>query len=128
MVEGAGAIGLAAAVKAGSHWNLGKKTCILLCGGNVDLNIMAKVIDHGLSQSGRIARLSTVVQDRPGVLLNLTNILAQHGANILEVEHDRLSSHASLRETEISFVLETRNDAHIKEISKALEKTGARLL
>jgi len=126
VVEGSGALTLAAAAQGGLE--LGKKTCLLLCGGNIDINLMTKVIERGLARSGRIARLAVVVQDTPGTLNRMAEIIAEKKANILEVKHDRLGPHLQMRETEIDFLLETFNEEHVLEIRRALEDAGARLL
>ncbi len=123
VVEGSGAIGLAAAAKA--NWNLGEKTCILLCGGNIDLNMMSKLIERGLSQRGRLTRIRVTVFDRPGILHLLTGAIAETRANILQVHHDRLSTHLTFSETQIEFVLETKSLDHIDEIRQKLISLGA---
>ncbi len=124
VVEGSGAAVLAAAYK--SNWNLGKKTCLLLSGGNIDLNIISKVIERGLMQKGRLARLETIVADRPGTLNRLTEIIASHGANIIEVSHDRVRSGLALSETVITFLIETKSDDHCTEITQAMRNAGVR--
>jgi threonine dehydratase len=123
VVEGSGAVGLAAAAKA--NWNLGEKTCVLLCGGNIDLNTISKVIDRGLSEKGRLSRISVRVSDRPGILHALTGVIAEKRANILQVSHNRVSSRLSLSETQIEFLLETRSQGHIDEIKEAMTSLGA---
>jgi threonine dehydratase len=125
VVEGSGAVGYAAA-RTG-RLKLGKKSCIILSGGNIDLNLMASVIDRGLSQSGRLARLTVIVPDRPGQLNLLTRIFAECGANILEVEHDRLAPDLQVRETLISVLVETRNAAHADELRAAILRAGLAL-
>jgi threonine dehydratase len=106
---------------------LGKKTCVLLCGGNIDLNIIAKVIDKGLIRKGRLAELSVIVDDIPGNLNRLTKAIADLGGNILEVHHDRVSKGLFLRETKIDFVLETTSPEHIEKIRQALSDCGAKV-
>jgi len=123
VVEGSGAVTLAGAIKAG--WPLGKKTCLVLSGGNIDMNIIAKVIERGLSKSGRLVRLGVLVQDRPGTLLKLTSIVADHQANILDVKHDRLRSDLQMSETAIEFLLETKSEEQVEKILKAFAQVGA---
>lgn len=122
LVEGSGATVMAAASKG--KWNLGKKTCLLLSGGNIDLNIISLVIDRGLSQRGRLARITVVVPDRPGELMRLTNILAEKKANVLDVKHDRLRPDLLISETAIEFLVESRSEDHIKELREALGKVS----
>ncbi len=126
VVEGSGAVSLAAAKK--SKLNLGKKSIVVLTGGNIDLNAISKVIERGLSKKGRLARLSVVVSDKPGTLNRLTHILAEKRANVLQVDHDRLSAGLSLSETRIEFLIETRSSEHIFEIVNAFEAAGARVI
>jgi threonine dehydratase len=126
VVEGAAAAAFAGA--CGKQFKLGKKTCVVLGGGNIDLNIIAKVIEKGLIKKGRLVELSVLVDDVPGQLSNLTKAIADLGGNILEVFHDRLSEGLYLRETKIKFLIETRNMEHIEEVRKSLARTGARLV
>lgn len=125
VAEGSGAAGMAALLSR--NLPLNKKTCVLLCGGNIDLNIIAKVINKGLIRKGRLAEFHVVVDDLPGNLNRLTKVIADLGGNVLEVHHDRVAKGLSLRETQIDFVLETASDEHIEQIKKALIAAGARL-
>ena len=129
VVEGSGAISLAAAAAAKElGWDLGKKCGILLCGGNIDLNIVSKIISKGLHASGRITRLSLLTFDRPGVLSRVTQLIAEKGANILEVNHDRVGQELRLKETKIEFLLETKSQEHVAEIIAALNQDGIQVL
>ncbi len=125
VVEGSGAAGLAAVMS--NKIKLGQKTCVLLCGGNIDLNIIAKVIDKGLIRKGRLVELSVIVDDLPGNLNRLTKVIADLGGNILEVHHDRVSKGLFLRETKIDFVLETTSSEHVEKIHQALTAAGAKV-
>lgn len=126
LVEGSGAVVLAGALKA--QWDLGKNSCLLLSGGNVDLNLVSKVIERGLSERGRLIRISAIVPDRPGMLMRLTNVIAENGGNILDVKHDRVRHGIRLSETAIEFLLETRSNEHAEEMKAALSRIGARIL
>lgn len=126
VVEGAGAAALAAMMNR--KMDLGKKTCVLLCGGNIDLNIMAKVIDKGLIRKGRLAEISVVVDDLPGNLNRLTGVIANLGGNILQVHHDRMGEGLYLRETRIDFTLETSSPEHVQELENALVQAGAKII
>lgn len=125
MVEGSGAVVLAGAEKA--DWDLGKKCCMVLSGGNIDLNLVSKVIERGLSKRGRLVRLSVIVGDRPGSLNRLTQLIADKGANVIDVKHDRVRTGVRMSETAIEFLLETKSLAHAEELREALRATGARL-
>jgi threonine dehydratase len=126
VVEGSGAVSWAGAKKAG--WDLGKKSCFLLSGGNIDLNLVSQVIERGLIQKGRLIRLIVIVQDRPGNLNRLTNVIAEKGANILDVKHDRVRPGLKISETAIEFLLETRSESHAKELKEAFKSLGGRII
>jgi len=128
VVEGAGAAGLAGARKARKDWDLGKKTALVLCGGNVDLNLISTVIEKGLSMAGRTTRIAVATNDLPGNLNKLTTVLADLDSNIIDVTHDRLSSHLALRETLIEFLLETKDKEHIELIKTKFKEIGVRVL
>lgn len=123
--EGSGAVALAAALS--KRLNLGRKSCMLVCGGNIDLNIVSDIINRGQIQRGRLCELSVIVPDVPGSLSRLTQIIAENRANVLEVHHDRLRQGLSLKETRIDFVLETTSHEHIQKIIGELEKIGAKI-
>ncbi|MGH1468118.1 MAG: pyridoxal-phosphate dependent enzyme, partial [Bdellovibrionales bacterium] len=128
VVEGAGAAGLAGAKKASKEWDLGDRTAVVLCGGNVDLNLLSTVIEKGLSKVGRMTRVKVATKDLPGNLHRLTAVLAELDANIIDVTHDRVSAGLGIRETLIEFLLDTKNDEHIKKIKAKFEALGVRVL
>lgn len=125
VAEGSGAVTVAAALSR--KLNLGKRTCLIVSGGNIDLNIVSDIINRGQTQRGRLCELSVIVPDVPGSLSRLTQVIAEHRANVLEVHHDRIRSGLNLKETRIEFVLETTSHEHIKKIIEALEKAGAKI-
>lgn len=122
VVEGSGAASLAAAKKASSI--LGENVGIVISGGNIDLNLLAAVIEKGLEHDGRLCRISVVVDDVPGTLNSLTQTIASHGANVLEVTHRRLAQGIDIRQTEIEILMSTRNQAQIETIKNALLAQG----
>ncbi|MEK2644628.1 threonine ammonia-lyase [Bdellovibrio sp. BCCA] len=126
VVEGSGAAAMAAAMSG--SLSLGNKCCVIISGGNIDLNIVSKIIDRGQILRGRLCELSVIVDDLPGNLSKLTQAIAGQKANILEVHHDRVSKGLSLRETRIDFVLETSSIEHVEKIKRALEETGAKII
>ena len=126
VVEGSGAVVLPGAEKA--EWDLGKKCCLVLSGGNIDLNLVSKVIERGLSKRGRLIRLSVIMPDRPGSLMKLTNVIAEKGANVMDVKHDRFRQGVKLSETAIEFLLETRSAEHAAEIQDAFRSLGGRIV
>lgn len=126
VTEGSGAAGFAGLMN--HKLDYGKNVCVLLCGGNIDLNIISKVIERGQIKRGRLAKMSVVVEDMPGNLQKLTQIIATEKANILEVNHDRVTHGLSLRETRIDFFLETNSFEQIKRIELEIEKIGGKIL
>lgn len=126
IVEGSGAAGVAALL-AGKVKPT-KKTCVLLCGGNIDLNMMQSVLETGLRRKGRLTRVSVIVDDLPGSLARLTQVVAECRANTLDVMHDRVSSELALKETRIDFLLETTGFEHIQQIEERLRQEGVRIL
>ncbi|MBX9766484.1 MAG: pyridoxal-phosphate dependent enzyme, partial [Bdellovibrionales bacterium] len=126
IVEGSGVLGLAAALSG--KFQLGKKSCIVLCGGNIDLNIVAKVIERGLKRHGRLSKIVVAAEDRPGALSRMTQVIAQKKANILQVYHDRSTEGLYLNETAIELALETSGFEHFQDIKAALVNEGFRLI
>lgn len=122
IVEGAGAMSLAAAQKIKK--SLGNKTCLIISGGNIDMNIIAKVIERGMKKGGRLTHLHVAVPDKPGVLRDLTQIIAESRANIIQVSHDRTLEGLYLGETAIEFVLETSGWDHITDLEKKISTKG----
>jgi threonine dehydratase len=124
VVEGSGAAGVAS-IMAGKLPQLqGRKTAVILCGGNIDLNVIARVIERGLRSASRLARVSVIADDLPGNLLRLTEVMAKNRANVLEVLHDRVSPELGLRETRIDLLVETLNAQQIGEIKSQLAALG----
>lgn len=126
VVEGSGAAALAGAKKA-NHL-LGLKNCVMLSGGNVDLNLIASVIDRGMEQTGRLCRISVLVDDIPGMLNQLTDEIAKQGANVLEVEHKRIGAGIDIRQTRIDILMATKNLEHIQKIKDGLKSRGFDLI
>ncbi|HEX4056188.1 MAG TPA: threonine ammonia-lyase [Tepidisphaeraceae bacterium] len=120
VVEGAGAVPLAAAMDK-SMGLAGKNVVLALCGGNIDVTTIARVIDRGLAADGRFCRVFARLLDRPGALANLAAVLASTGANIQEVSHDRHVGPADVARVVVVCSLETRDADHIAEIRKTLQ-------
>jgi threonine dehydratase len=125
LAEGAGAAGLAAVLQAKVNLQ-GRRTAVLISGGNIDVTLLAKIIERGLVKDGRLLRVRVYLQDRPGALHTLTQILARERANIVETVHNRAYYGVSLGETVIDITLETRGTTHIAAISHALREGGFR--
>lgn len=124
--EGAGAVAIAA-VMFNKLPVEGKKVVCVLSGGNIDVNMLNRVITHGLVKSGREIAISIDLSDRPGSLSGVCKIIADHGANVLSVVHERLSS-TNINSCVTHVEIETRNHDHIREIKKALRGAGYVLL
>lgn len=123
MVEGAGAVGLAALLE-GRVTNVKGPVCILLSGGNIDVNILSRIIERGLVKAGRYIRLSTYVPDRPGGLQRLLALVAENGANVIHVHHDRWLNKVTVGEVAIDLSLETRDSRHVDQLLDRLSKEG----
>lgn len=123
LAEGAGAAALAAVLQ--SKTKLGqRRTVALVSGGNIDVTLLAKIIERGLVKDGRLLRIRVSLQDRPGGLLDLIQILARERANIAEIIHNRAYYGVSLGETVVDVTLETRGAGHIAAIRHALGEAG----
>jgi threonine dehydratase len=123
LAEGAGAAALAALLQAKTNLRQ-RRTVVLVSGGNIDVTLLAKIIERGLVKDGRLLRIRVHLQDRPGALLALSEVLAGQRANIVEIIHNRSYYGVSLGETVIDVTIETRGSAHIAAISHALREAG----
>lgn len=123
LVEGAGAVSLAALM---THPGLseGGPAVAIVSGGNIDVNILERIIEKGLMDSGRRVRLSTAIPDRPGQLSKLLDLLAEQSVNVLSVSHDRLARAVALGQTSVSVEVETRNRDHVAAVLEALKQSG----
>ena len=123
LAEGAGAVALAALLH--KKTSLGRqKTAVMVCGGNIDVSLLARIIERGLVKDGRRVRIRVHLTDRPGALHQLTKILAEQQANIVETLHNRSHYGVNLGDTVIDITLEARGVAHIQTISAALKTAG----
>jgi threonine dehydratase len=105
----------------------GKKIVLIISGGNIDVNVLSRIIDRGMILKGRRLRMNVVISDRPGSLARLTQLLAAEGANILQAIHDRDEPSTRIDQTEVALTLETRGPEHSKKIIEELEKHVVRL-
>jgi threonine dehydratase len=125
VVEGAGAVGIAALLHHRFQLE-GARVAAVLSGGNIDVNLVSRIIEHGLVKTGRLARIVVTAADVSGVLAELTRVIAETRANVLELNHDRAFSGAELGETLIELVLETHGFEHIDEVCARLADAGYR--
>ena len=121
--EGSSAAGIAAAITKKLPFE-NKKTAIILSGGNVDVLLLSRIIEHGLVAAGRHIRFVTTLPDRPGALVNLLTTVAETGANIVSIEHHRLGQALGLGQVEVQLAAEMRNWAHIEELKNKLHESG----
>lgn len=124
IVEGAGAVGLAALLE-GMVESKGP-TAVVISGGNMDVKLLDSVINKGMNDNGRFLIFKTLINDSPGSLKQVLNLLAGHKANVLHIEHARFRSTIPLNQTEIEVEIETRDAAHAEAILAGLQQAGYR--
>ena len=127
VVEGAGAVPLAALMTGKIPVKADERVVGILCGGNIDVNMISRIIERGLVGDGRMAYLVVKVRDRPGSLAGLTELVARMGANVLDIHHRRGFADLRVGDVEIVLQLETRGRDHVAEIIQALEAQGVRV-
>jgi len=123
LAEGAGAAALAALVhRKTAHQRL--RIAVLVCGGNIDVTLLSRIIERGLVKDGRLVRLRVHLPDHPGALMKLCHVIADQRANIVETNHDRAHYGVSLGDTVIDITLETRGTDHVETLQRALTDAG----
>ena len=123
VAEGAGAVGLAALL----HRDLGltgRRVVVVISGGNIDVNLVSRVIQRGLVKSGRLCRLWITARDVVGTLHEITGAVARARANIVSIEHDRAFSGVELGQTRVELVIETNGPDHIAAVEAELNRAG----
>lgn len=123
VVEGAGAVGLAALLRHGPRF-AGRRVGVVLSGGNIEPLVLAEIIQRGMVRSARLARLRVDVRDVPGTLAEVTSALGKLGANIDEVRHQRAFSSLSVERVQIEFVVQTRGTEHLERIIAEMSAQG----
>ena len=124
VVEGAGAAGVAALLAKKIDILPTDTVCAILCGGNIDANLLTRVLEQVLVKQGRYIMLKLSVPDRPGMLATLLNRVAESGANVIEVFHRRAMWLAPLGRVGIEMLLEVRDEAHGREVFNHLQNVG----
>ncbi|MCF0176294.1 MAG: threonine ammonia-lyase [Bacteroidales bacterium] len=127
VAEGAGAVSVAAAM-FGKLPVEGKKVACVVSGGNIDVTIFNRIINRGLQKSGRLCTLAVELMDRPGQLVIVSKIIADMGANVTAVLHERTNSQIEVNDCVLRISMETRDGKHIADIISALEKEGFKIL
>lgn len=127
IAEGAGAVSVAAAMFNKVPVK-GKKTVCVVSGGNIDVTILSRVINRGLSKSGRICTFVIELDDKPGQLFEVSQVVASLGANVISVHHERNDDSANVTACLLRIQVETRNMEHVQELKKALKSKGLKLI
>ena len=121
VAEGAGATPMAAVLSQRLKMS-GKKVVAVISGGNIDVNLLSRIVDRGLAKAGRKTELTTVISDKPGSLQNMLKVISETGANIVEIHHNRITMEAELNWARVDLVLETQNNEHLEALLKKLHE------
>jgi threonine dehydratase len=124
VVEGAGATPLAACIAGLVPELKGKKVVLPLCGGNIDTNVLSRVLERGLAFDGRLCRFTATISDRPGGLARFSAILAEEGASVHEINHDRAFANEDITTVAVHCVIETRDHEHVRQLRERLIREG----
>jgi len=127
VVEGAAATPLAACVAGKLKQLAGKRMALLICGGNIDPNVLSRVIESGLVADGRLGRFTAVISDRPGGLADLTTQIASTGASVKQVVHDRAFASPDVSAVNVLCTVETRNHQHLAQLRALLKSRGVEI-
>src|SRR5438128_5167930 len=128
VVEGAGAAPLAACLARLVPELKGKKVILPLCGGNIDLNTLGRVIERGLASDGRLCRFTATISDRPGGLARFAGLIAEEGASIIDITHDRACADEDITNGSDHCAGQTRETGHSTCLSTQLMRAGFPLL
>lgn len=126
VAEGAAGAGLAV-IKNNIAALQGKRVGLVVCGGNIDSRLLSTLILRGLVRDGRIARLTFAIDDTPGQLSDISRIIGESGANVIEVIHQRMMQTLSLKKAELEVVIEARDSAHVAQLVATLRQSGFEL-
>ena len=127
VIEGAAATPLAACMSGRLTELAGKRVVLLLCGGNIDPNVLSRVIERGLVADGRLGRFTAVISDRPGGLADLAAQIASTGASVKQVVHDRAFASPDVSAVNVLCTVETRNHQHLVELRARLKSRGVEI-
>jgi threonine dehydratase len=127
VVEGAAATPLATCMSGKLEQLAGKRVVLLLCGGNIDPNVLSRVIERGLVADGRLGRFTAVISDRPGGLADLAAQIASTGASVKQVVHDRAFASPDVSAVNVLCTVETRNHQHLAELRARLKSRGVEI-
>ncbi|UPV75773.1 threonine ammonia-lyase [Halorussus limi] len=124
LVEGAGAVALAALLSGAIEYDEDEIVVPVLSGGNIDMNTLTTVVMRGLVETGRYVKVRTVLKDRPGALDDLIDVISERQANIYGIQHDRTSRDIAMNAAEVELDLETRGPDHVESLLSALREEG----
>jgi threonine dehydratase len=127
VVEGAAATSLAACMSGKLRELAGKRVVLLLCGGNIDPNVLSRVIERGLVADGRLGRFTAVISDRPGGLADLAAQIASAGVSVKQILHDRAFASPDVSAVNVLCTVETRNHQHLSELRALLKSRGVEI-
>lgn len=125
VAEGAGAVPVAALLH--KKFKPEGKVCCVISGGNIDVTTLQRIVDRGLAKSGRMAKISVMLQDKPGSLMQLASVIGAAGANILSVSHDRVDNSA-LNTARVELTIETNNQEHLNALLQQIAANGYEVL
>ena len=126
VAEGAGAASVAAVLYE-KFDTTGKVACVV-SGGNIDVTTLQRILDQGLMKSGRMARIHTVIQDRPGHLARLLAVISESGANVVSIQHDRTSSGSGIGMALLDLLLETNDFEHLRRVHELMKENGYQVM
>lgn len=124
LAEGAAAVGFAALINRRIEDIQGKKVVVLISGGNIDMTMLARILDRGMESDGRLAKIRVVVPDKPGNIAELATLVAEQHANILGMTQNRSVGEVELGETEVELLLEAKGWPHVEAISASIKDRG----
>lgn len=124
VVEGAGAVGVAAALAGKLDRYKNKRVATVLCGGNIDTTMLGRIIQRGMAVDGRLCRFSAHISDRPGGLAAFTQMLADQDASVIDIAHDRVFGGDEIASVSVECQVQTRNHQHIHELRDRLNEAG----
>jgi threonine dehydratase len=124
LAEGAGATALAALLQKRTSLAEGTRTAVLVCGGNIDVTLLSRIIERGLVQDGRLIRLRIHLLDKPGALTELTTLIAAHRVNIVDTLYNRAYYGVNLGDTTIDITMETRGREQVEQLLAAMTEAG----
>jgi threonine dehydratase len=127
VTEGSGAAAVAAVLNRKVAGIAGRQVCCVLTGGNIDTMFLATILRRGLARDGRLAKLTVIMPDRPGSIVDLAAIAASQKAGILDIHHGRTFTSASFRETEIELMVETRGPEAVDALLEQIAAKGYRV-